>query len=66
MSEKGDFERFFYTDDCPIGEPLQRGMFYRTMKLGTFVKDCEEKGFHIVGLRVDESNNGEFLFVKRD
>jgi len=31
--------------------------------LGTFIKDCEEKGYKILGIRVDEENNGELLFM---
>lgn len=63
MSDRGSFERYFFIEDYP-DEEVQRGMFYRTMKLGTFIKDCEEKGYHIVGIRLDESNNGELLFIE--
>lgn len=66
MSEEGTFEKIFWTGDCPQGVPLTGGLFYRTMKMGQFIKECEEKGYHIVGLRVDESNNGEFIFVEED
>jgi hypothetical protein len=54
---------FFYSEDCPVGVPVNGGIFYRTMGLGRFIKDCEEKGYHIVGIRLDEENNGELLFT---
>lgn len=58
------FEKVFFTDDCPLDAPIQSGIFYRTMKLGQFIQECENKGYHIVGLRVTEENNGELFFVK--
>ncbi len=66
MSERGEFERLFYTEDCPVGKPIQGGLFLRTMSLGRFIKECEEKGYQIVGIRVDESNEGELLFIDKN
>jgi hypothetical protein len=57
-------EKFFYTDDCPIDQPIQGGMFYRTMGLGKFIQECESKGYKILGIRLDETNNGELLWTK--
>lgn len=58
------FEKVFFTDDCP--KAFRDGMFYRTMGLGKFIKDCESKGYQIVGIRLTEENNGELLFVQHD
>lgn len=58
------FEKVFFTDDCP--RAFQGGMFYRTMGLGKFIKECEEKGYQIVGMRLTESNDGELMFVEHD
>lgn len=60
-----DFKKTFLVEEIP-DETIHGGLFYRTMKLGRFIKDCEEKGYFIVGLRVNESNNGELLFIKKD
>ena len=62
-NDEKKWEKVFYTEDCPIGTDLRGGMFYRTMKLGQFIKETEEKGYRIVGLRVDEGNNGELIFI---
>lgn len=37
------------------------GIFYRSMKLGKFIKDCKDKGFDIVGIKLDESNKCELI-----
>ena len=57
------FEKIFWDDNAPKNLDLQGGMFYRSMKLGTVIKECEEKGYKIWGVRLDESNNCEFIFT---
>jgi hypothetical protein len=37
------------------------GIYYRSMGLGKFIMECKEKGFDIVGIRINESNNCELL-----
>lgn len=40
------------------------GIFMRSMGVGRFVKECEDKGYVMAGVRFDQSNNCEFLFKK--
>lgn len=64
MSDSRDAaERIFWAPDCPHGQALSSGLFFRTMGLGRFIEECEQKGCHIVGIRVDGSNNGELICV---
>jgi len=51
----------FFKEDAP--QEMQRGMFYRSMKLGKFISECEEKGYKIHGIVFDDENNCELLFT---
>jgi len=64
MSLTGKWRKTFVTADCPVGTNLDRGMFYRSMGMGRFIKDVEGKGFKIFGIVFDEENNCEFIFMK--
>jgi hypothetical protein len=52
-----------FWDDSFEGE-AQGGMFFKSMKLGKFIKETEEKGFVIAGIKFDESNKCELIFKK--
>jgi hypothetical protein len=58
-----NFKKIFWDDDIPKNIDLHGGMFYRSMKMGEFIKNCEEKGYKICGIRLDETNNCEFIFI---
>jgi hypothetical protein len=61
---KGEvMEKIFWDDAAPIGKDIRGGMFYRTMGLGRFIKECEDKGYTILGIRLTEENNGELMFI---
>jgi hypothetical protein len=62
MMEGDDGPRYLFWRDGFEGE-AQGGMFYRSMKIGTFIADCEAKGYTMAGVVFDGSNNCEFLFV---
>lgn len=52
----------FWRDNCD-GE-FRGGMFFRSMGIGKFIKDCENKGYVMAGVKFDQSNNCEFIFKK--
>ena len=56
-------EYIYWRDDCPSRCLLQEGMMYRSMKIGKFIKECEDKGYKMMGIKFDESNNCEFIFI---
>jgi hypothetical protein len=51
----------FFKENTP--QEMRRGMFYRSMKLGKFISDCEEKGYKIHGIVFDDDNICELLFT---
>ena len=53
----------YWRDDAPKNVPLNGGMFYRCMGIGKFIKETEKKGYMLVGIKFDESNNCEFIFI---
>lgn len=57
-------EYIYWRDDAPKDIPIQDGMYYRSMTVGKFIKDCEDKGYKMVGVKFDETNNCEFMFIK--
>lgn len=61
METKGNWSKLFV--DPEFSGEAQTGMYYRSMKLGQFIKETEAKGYQIIGIKVDESNNCEFYFV---
>jgi hypothetical protein len=56
-------EYIYWRDDAPEEAPIQGGMFFRSMKMGKFIKECEDKGYKMMGIKFDESNNCEFIFI---
>ena len=56
-------EYIYWRDDAPKETTIQCGMYYRTMGTGKFIKDCEDKGYKMVGVKFDESNSCEFIFI---
>lgn len=62
MSNNTEWNKMFWTEDAPTDIPLKGGMFYRSMGMGKFIKEAEEKGYRIYGVRFDDSNNCEFIF----
>jgi len=56
-------EYIYLRNDAPKDVEIQGGMYYRSMGIGKFIKDCEDKGYTIVGVKFDESNNCEFIFI---
>lgn len=57
-------EYIYWRDDMPTDIKVQGGMYYRSMGVGKFIVACENKGYKMVGVKFDESNNCEFLFIK--
>lgn len=64
METKGNWSKLFV--DPEFSGEAQMGMYYRSMKLGQFIKETEAKGYQIIGIKVDESNNCEFYFVNHN
>ena len=58
-----DKEYIYWRDDAPKDTKIQGGMYYRSMNIGKFIIDCEDKGYKMVGIKFDNSNNCEFIFI---
>jgi hypothetical protein len=63
MQESNEWSKIFW-DDAFEGS-AKGGMHFRSMKLGKFIKDTEDKGYIIAGIKFDESNNCELLFAEQ-
>jgi hypothetical protein len=57
------FYKEMFTDDCPKGKLLHGGFFFRAFGLGNKLEQVEKGGKKIVGIRIDNSNEIEFLFI---
>jgi hypothetical protein len=57
------FYKEMFTDDCPKGKLLHGGFFFRATGLGNKLEQVEKEGKKIVGIRIDNSNEIEFLFI---
>lgn len=53
----------FWKEEAQEESDIQDGMYYRAMGIGKFIKECEDKGYKMLGIKFDESNNCEFFFI---
>jgi hypothetical protein len=63
-NEDKEWSKIFW--DPKFEGDCRGGLYFRSMKLGQFIKETEEKGFKIVGIKFDESNNCDIIFVPLD
>lgn len=56
-------EYTYWREEALKDGETQDGIYYRSMGIGKFIKECEDKGYKMLGIKFDDSNTCEFFFI---